>query len=144
VHELSLVAGLFEVLEAKAREAGAARVTSVKLRVGEMSGVVPELLASAFDAYKKGTLADGASLAVEVVPVRPRCRSCGGTSWREEAGFICAACGSRDLEVVEGRELVLERLEVEIDDEPAQRRHAGRRPRPVRRPRRPSPARERA
>ena len=144
MHEMSIVAGLFEVLEEKAKEAGAARVTSVKLRVGEMSGVVPELLSSAFEAYKKGTLADGASLAIEIVPVRPRCRSCGGTTWREEGGFVCAVCGSRDLEVVEGRELVLERLQVEVDDEPAPSRRAGRRRQPVRRPRRHAPARERA
>jgi len=144
VHEMSIVAGLVEVLEEKAKEAGATRVTSVKLRVGEMSGVVPELLSSAFEAYKKGTIADGATLEIDVVPVRPRCRSCGGTSWREEAGFICAACGSRDLEVVEGRELVLERLEVEVDDEPGEGRPAGRRRRPARGPRRSTPARERA
>lgn len=138
MHELSLVAGLFEVLEAKAREAGAARVTSVTLRVGEMSGAVPDLLSSAFEVYKKGTIAERASLKIDLVPVRPRCRSCGGTSWREEAGFICAACGSRDLEVVEGRELMLERLEVEVDDDGGQSR------RPGRRPRRPSSARKRA
>ncbi len=144
MHELSLVAGLFEVLEAKAREARASRVASVKLRVGEMSGVVPELLASAFDAYKKGTLADGASLEVEIVPVRPRCRACGGTSWREEMGFLCASCGSRDLEVVEGREIVLERLAVEVDDEPAPGGGTGRRPGRARPPRRPSRARGQA
>ncbi|MDH4196981.1 MAG: hydrogenase maturation nickel metallochaperone HypA [Candidatus Aminicenantes bacterium] len=144
MHELSIVASLVEILEAKAREAGAARVTSVTLRVGEMSGAVPELLASAFDAYKKGTIAERASLKINLVHVRPRCRSCGGSSWREAAGFSCAACGSRDLEVVEGRELVLERLEVEVDDDARQNRHGGRRGRPVRRPRRPSSARERA
>ena len=55
MHELSIIASLFEVLEEKAREARALRITSVKLRVGRLSGVVPELLESAFDAYGKGT-----------------------------------------------------------------------------------------
>jgi hydrogenase nickel incorporation protein HypA/HybF len=139
---MSIVAGLVEVLEEKAREAGAMRVTAVKLRVGEMSGVVPELLTSAFEAYQQGTIAAGAVLEIEVVPVRPRCRSCGGTSWREEAGFICAACGSRDLEVVEGRELILERLEVEVDEEPPPAGPAG--GRPPRGPRRSTAGRGRA
>ena len=144
MHELSLIAGLFEVLEEKAREAGAARVASVTLRVGEMSGAVPELLTSAFEAYKKGTIADRAALKINLVPVRPRCRSCGGSSWREEAGFVCAACGSRDLEVVEGRELLLERLEVEVDDEPRPGRAADRRRRPARDSPRTPRARQRA
>jgi hydrogenase nickel incorporation protein HypA/HybF len=129
---MSIVAGLIEVLEEKARQAGATRVTAVKLRVGEMSGVVPELLSSAFEAYQKGTIAEGAVLEIVTVPVRPRCRSCGGTSWREEGGFVCAACGSRDLEVVDGRDLILERLEVEVDDGPRTGRAADRRRRPAR------------
>jgi len=144
VHEMSIVAGLVEVLEEKAREASATRVTAVKLRVGEMSGVVPELLTSAFEAYQKGTVAEGAVLEIEIVPVRPRCRACGGTSWREEAGFLCAACGSRDLEIVEGRDLILERLEVEVDDEPRPGRPADRRRRPARDSPRTPRARERA
>ena len=144
MHEMSIVASLVEVLEEKARQAGATRVTAVKLRVGEMSGVVPELLTSAFEVYRKGTIAAGAVLEIEVVPVRPRCRSCGGTSWREEGGFLCAACGSRDLEVVEGRDLVLERLEVEVDDEPRPARAADRRRPPARDSPRTPRTRERA
>jgi len=57
MHELSLVTGLFEILEEKARDEKALRVTAVTLRVGRLSGVVPELLETAFDTFKKGTIA---------------------------------------------------------------------------------------
>ena len=50
MHELSLVASVFEVLEAEARRHAADRVTRVVLRVGVLAGAVPELLESAFDA----------------------------------------------------------------------------------------------
>jgi hydrogenase nickel incorporation protein HypA/HybF len=113
VHELSLVASVFEVLEEKAREHGAARVTRVVLKVGVMAGVVPDLLESAFDIYKKGTLAEGARLEIVPVPVRIRCPGCGGEAVREDADFACAVCGSRRIEIVEGRELVVERIELE-------------------------------
>jgi hydrogenase nickel incorporation protein HypA/HybF len=113
VHELSLIASVFDVLEEKAREHGAARVTRVVLKVGVMAGVVPDLLESAFDIYKKETLAAGARLEVVVVPVRTRCPACGGEAAREDADFSCAACGSRRIEIVEGRELIVERIELE-------------------------------
>jgi hydrogenase nickel incorporation protein HypA/HybF len=113
VHELSLVASVFDVLEEKAREHGATRVVRVVLKVGVMAGVVPDLLESAFDIYKKGTLADGARLEIVAVPVRIRCPDCGGEAVREDADFSCAACGSRRVEIVEGRELVVERIELE-------------------------------
>jgi hydrogenase nickel incorporation protein HypA/HybF len=115
VHELSLIASVFDVLEEKAREHGAARVTKVVLKVGRMSGVVPDLLESAFDAYKKGTLAEGARLDIVIVPTKLRCPDCGGEAVREDTDFSCAACGSRRVEIVEGRELVVEKIELETD-----------------------------
>jgi hydrogenase nickel incorporation protein HypA/HybF len=114
VHELSLVASLFETLEAQAKSHGAARVTLVKLQIGELAGVVPELLESAFEMYRRGTIADDARLEIELVAVRFRCRACGGEAFLE--GAACAACGARDPEIVAGRDLVLERLEVETAD----------------------------
>ena len=113
MHELSLVASVFDILEEKAREQGASRVTAVVLRVGRMSGVVPDLLESAFDTYKKGTLAEGARLDIVIVPVKLRCPDCGGASVREDTDFSCAACGSRRVEIVEGREIVVEKIELE-------------------------------
>jgi hydrogenase nickel incorporation protein HypA/HybF len=116
VHELSLVAGLFEILEEKAREQNALRITAVKLRVGRLSGVVPDLLESAFDTFKKGTLAAEARLEIEAVPFSFKCRSCGGESFRDEPPYTCGACGSKDIELVGGMDLIVEKIEVEIPD----------------------------
>ncbi len=114
MHELSLVASLFETLEAQAKAHEGARITLVKLRVGELAGVVPELLESAFESYKRGTIADEARLKIEVVAVRFRCRACGGETFRDDTA--CAACGARDPEIVAGRDLILERFEIETAD----------------------------
>jgi len=113
VHELSLIASCFDVLEERAREHGATRVVQVVLKVGVMSGVVPDLLESAFDIYKKGTIAGDARLEIVVVPVKLRCPDCGGEAVREDTDFSCAGCGSRRVEIVEGREIVVERIELE-------------------------------
>ncbi len=116
MHELSLIASVFDILEEKAREHGASQITAVRLQVGRMSGVVPELLESAFDVYKKGTPAEGARLEIVIVPVKLRCPDCGGASVREDADFSCAACGSRRVEIVEGREIFVEKIELETED----------------------------
>jgi len=113
MHELSLVASVFEVVEEEARRHGAVRVTRVVLKVGVLAGAVPELLESAFDAYKKGTIAAPARLEIVRVPIRLRCPDCGGEAVREETDFACAACGSRRVEIVEGRDLVVETVELE-------------------------------
>lgn len=113
MHELSLVSSVFEVLEEKAREHGAVRVTRVVLRIGVMSGAVPDLLESAFETFKKGTIAETARLEIVVVPVRLRCPECGGEAVREDTDFSCAGCGSRRVEIVEGRDLVVGTIELE-------------------------------
>ena len=116
MHELSIIAGLFEILEEKAREQGASRVTAVTLRVGRLSGVVPELLRSAFDATKRGTLAEDATLEIGTAPFDFRCRACGGHAFREDPGPACAACGSADIELRGGMDIVVEKIEIEIPD----------------------------
>ena len=113
MHELSLVASVFEVLEDEARKHCARRVSRVVLRVGVMSGAVPELLESAFESYKQGTLAATAKLDIVAVPVRLRCPDCGGEAVREDTDFSCAACGSRRVEIVEGRDLVVGTIDLE-------------------------------
>ena len=115
MHELSIVASLFEVLEERAYEHRPCKITAVKVRVGRLSGVVPELLQSAFEVYKKGSLADAASLTIEVVPFEFRCRSCGGKSFRDEPPYICSACNSADVELLGGMDITLEKIEVETD-----------------------------
>jgi hydrogenase nickel incorporation protein HypA/HybF len=112
VHELSLVASVFEVLEEQAREHGASRVTRVVLKIGRLSGAVPDLVASAFEVYKRGTLAEDARLEIVDVPIAVRCQDCGAEAAGEDASSACAACGSRRIEIVAGRELVVETIDL--------------------------------
>jgi hydrogenase nickel incorporation protein HypA/HybF len=65
--------------------------------------------------YKKGTIAEEATLTVEVVPLRVRCRACGEERHVESYVFLCAVCTSPDLEILEGTEMILERIELESD-----------------------------
>ena len=114
MHELSIVASLFEILEAKAREHHATKIISIRLKVGKLAGVVPEFLVTAFDMYKQGTIASAAVLGVEEVPVTVSCRKCQVDTTKDDFVFACAGCGSRDLQVVEGMELLLDKVELEI------------------------------
>jgi hydrogenase nickel incorporation protein HypA/HybF len=116
VHELSVVAGLFETILDLAAKNKAHKVTTVKLQVGPLSGVVPELLESAFEAYKAGTIAAEAVLEIDRRPVKLRCRACAAESEARDYAFVCAACGANDLDIVQGLELILERVDLETDD----------------------------
>lgn len=114
MHELSIVASLFEILEEKAKEKKAEKITSVKLKVGALSGVVPEFLETAFNIYKKDTIADEAELKIEEVPLKVKCEKCGAEIIKNDYVFICEKCDSRELKTLAGTELLLEKIELEI------------------------------
>ncbi|OGD11193.1 MAG: hydrogenase maturation nickel metallochaperone HypA [Candidatus Aminicenantes bacterium RBG_13_62_12] len=116
MHEMSLIAGLFEILEEKAREHKARKVTAVRMRVGKLAGAVPEFLVTAFDMYKKGTLAEEASLQTVIEPVGVRCRSCANEFEVDDYVFHCPSCGAADLEILSGTELLLETIELETGE----------------------------
>lgn len=114
MHELSIVASLFEIMEEKAREKQAKKIVSVKLQVGKLSGVVPEFLITAFDVYKKDTIASKARLEIEEVPLTIQCNACGKTMTKDDFVFICIQCGSQDLKTLSGTELILQKMGLEI------------------------------
>jgi len=116
MHELSVIASLFDTLLEQAKAHKARAITMVKLEVGALSGVVPELLESAFEMYKAGTIAEKAKLVIDRRPFQVRCRTCGTVETREDFVFACPPCGSTDLEIVSGTELILEKIEAETDD----------------------------
>ncbi len=118
MHELSIVAELFTIIEEKAREAGASRVTRVRVLIGEISGVVPELFRTAFHSYKKGTIADRARLEIKITRVKFRCLRCGKEIKTRDISspdfsHSCPFCGSKEVELQSGRDLYLEKLELE-------------------------------
>ncbi len=108
MHELALTESLVDrVVD---RTAGR-RVSTVHVRVGLLSGVVPEAMEFCFDVATAGGPLDGATLVVERVPGRIACRTCGAESPAEDLVLVCG-CGSADVEVVAGRELTLSRVEL--------------------------------
>ena len=114
MHELSIVANLFEVLEEKAKENKAIKILSINLKVGALSGVVPEFLETAFNIYKKDTIAGEAKLKIEEVPLKVQCQKCGAEIVKNDFIFICEKCDSRELKTLSGTELLLEKVEMEV------------------------------
>ena len=113
MHELSIAQELIEIVEEAAREAGALRVEIVHLRLGRLSGVVADALLFAFDVATEGTLLDGATLAIEDVPVLVYCESCAANRVLEDIRcFRCPVCDCPTGQVVQGRELEVRSVEI--------------------------------
>jgi len=111
MHELSIADAVVQIA---ARHAGPGRrVARVELKVGSLRQVVPQALEFAFGLVAEGTPVEGAELVLEVVTAAGRCRACGTESELPAFPLLCAACGSADLELIRGEELLVDALELE-------------------------------
>ena len=113
MHELSLAEKINNTIENLCERSGWVCVRRVVLKVGRMRQVDPELLTFAFDVVAKGTVSEGAQVSVMELPVVFMCHSCGRETSSEGTVFICANCGSTNVELRSGMELTIESMEVE-------------------------------
>ena len=113
MHEFSIMQSALNQALREARLAGAVRVHEIRLRIGVLSGVVPEALQFAFEALTPGTAADGASLAIDEVPARFWCASCAREFVSPKLYSECPDCGQTSTELRAGRELELSSMEVD-------------------------------
>lgn len=108
MHELSIATS---VVDAVLERTGERHVSTVRLRVGRLSGVVPDSLTFCFDLATAGTPLEGATLDIDSPDGRGHCHTCGRDFALEDLVVLCA-CGSADVEVVAGRELQVLSVEV--------------------------------
>jgi hydrogenase nickel incorporation protein HypA/HybF len=112
MHEIGIVQTTLELAMKAAREAGASQIHCLRLRVGAMTGVVPDALQFAFEALRAGTMAENASLVVETVPVRSWCAICQEEFDSEDFLHECPGCHTLSGETRRGLELELASMEV--------------------------------
>lgn len=112
MHELSVCQSVISQVEQIARTHAAKAVSLVQLSIGPLSGVEPALLAQAFPIAQAGTLAEGATLELESLPIRVRCRSCNAETDATANRLLCGACGDWQTTIISGDELLLTRVEL--------------------------------
>ena len=115
MHELSIAEELLRIIVENARQAGIGTVREVNLKVGELSGIVPEALEFAFEVLSKGGVTEGAKLTIERVRPIFICRRCRREvpESRTGNGSACEWCGEAEVQVRGGSELQLFSIEGE-------------------------------
>jgi hydrogenase nickel incorporation protein HypA/HybF len=110
LHELSIAESVVRIA---CRQADGRRVIKVQMKVGYLRQVVPSALSFGFGLLAEGTPVEGAELEMEQIPAVGKCRLCGVESLLVVFPLQCGGCGSFDLEILKGEELMVESLELE-------------------------------
>jgi len=113
MHELSIAQHILEIISDQCHSSGYSRIESVHLRIGRASGIMSDALLFAFDAIKAESLAEGAVLHIEEIPVSGACNDCKGDFVVQEDYILaCPHCGGGSFKMVAGREMDIIEMEV--------------------------------
>jgi len=113
VHELSVAHAIVSTV-VDALPDSRVRVTSVRVAIGALSGVVPQALEFAYDVAAEGTALGDAALVIEQTPVVVDCPSCGHQELNSTKDFRCPSCSEPCGNVISGKELQV--LDVTFDE----------------------------
>jgi hydrogenase nickel incorporation protein HypA/HybF len=117
MHELPVTQGVLAAALEAAQGAGARRITTINLVIGDLSSIVDDSVQFYFDILSRGTPAEGAVLRFQRQPATASCRDC-GRQFEVKAPLSpqCPICAGQHLQITGGREFRVESIEVDDED----------------------------
>ena len=117
MHELGLMTGVMDAAVEAAREAGATRLLGVRVSIGEATEAVEDALVFAFEALAEADpFTQGATLDLTMIRPRSVCLECGHEFEHDLYNRFCPVCDSFATELLAGRELQIDSIEVDLPE----------------------------
>ena len=115
MHEYALTKQMVNIVNRTAVVQNAKRVITVRLVLGESSGIIPESVQTYFDMIARGTPAEGAVLQVRLIRAQMFCPACKRNFFRPRFSFACPDCGTLGQPTEIGNECYVEGVELETE-----------------------------
>ncbi|MBQ7174617.1 MAG: hydrogenase maturation nickel metallochaperone HypA [Lachnospiraceae bacterium] len=113
MHELVIVEGILDTVIPEVKKYDVEKILSIRLKIGELSGIVPSCVHEYFRIAAKGTIAEGARIIIEKTPIRITCRDCGFEGEIRKGTYACPQCGSTGFRIISGKEYFVDSVEAE-------------------------------
>ena len=114
---MGIVNDVLTTCQQVAKKAGKTRITHIALTIGELTEIQDFALQFAFEALAPDTMAATASLEVTYLPPKSHCKICDHVYEHDRFTMLCPQCGSFEVELLQGRELQIDTIEAEDEEE---------------------------
>ncbi|MFC2065416.1 hydrogenase maturation nickel metallochaperone HypA, partial [Chloroflexota bacterium] len=94
MHELSVAQSILKIALDNAEKAQAKKIISINLVIGQLASIVDDSINFYWDIISDETIAKGAKLVIQRIPVGMRCYDCGKDYSPGEDSFDCPDCSS--------------------------------------------------
>jgi hydrogenase nickel incorporation protein HypA/HybF len=114
VHELPIIGEVVKVALRHAEQNRATKIVKVHLAIGDLSDLVDEWVHHYFNHLTKDTIAQGAALEIENVPIMVMCDPCKKPFAvdKMEMDFSCPNCGEKGSHLLQGRGFKVKSIEI--------------------------------
>jgi len=121
MHELSLIESMLSIIREEREKHGMKRIIKVRVVNGALSGAVSDALSFGWECLTQEGDLQGVVLDIVDAPLKVVCGACGKPFVPEDAHYMpCPACGEiLGHEIESGKELYIDEIEADIDDDPA-------------------------
>lgn len=113
MHEATIAKNIIELIEEEISKSRYKNIYSIKLRIGELSGIYPESLEYHFQELSKNTILENTKLQFEKAPIRVECTTCKNKFEVVDIEFECPNCIHSQYNIIGGDELEIINIEVE-------------------------------
>jgi len=110
MHELGLAEDILRKIKEEAKKNNLPKVAYAKIKIGETLVSDKPELEQLFSMISTGTLAEGTKLDIILSPLKAVCGSCKKEFNPKVIRFDCPNCGSGNIKIVSGNELIIEEL----------------------------------
>lgn len=113
MHELSVTQSILKICEEEKNKHNFKNILKINIKVGKLTGLVPECIEEYFKVISKETFAENAKMEVVKIPLKIKCNECEyvGVIGRNE--YECPSCESKNFRITNGNEFYIDTLEVE-------------------------------
>ncbi len=112
MHEYSVVRSLLRQVQEIARSNGGGAIETIRLAVGEFSGVECTLVELAFRDLAPGKIGRQAKLEIHEIPLEAKCENCQQNIIITDYQFCCPLCNSQQVRITSGDELTI--IDIEL------------------------------
>jgi hydrogenase nickel incorporation protein HypA/HybF len=112
MHELAVTESILDIALRHATSHSGRRITDLYLAIGELSSIIDDSVQFYWDIVSQGTAAEGATLHFRRIEAEFKCLDC-EHQYKPTGDMTCPACGSKQVRISAGEEMLVESLEVE-------------------------------
>lgn len=115
MHELPVTKEIMQIALKYAKDNNALKIVRVTVKVGEIRDMIEHVTQRYWDYISRDTIAEGAKIKFNYVPIRFLCEDCGKlyeVDIRSLNKINCSKCDSLEASLINGKELSIEDIEI--------------------------------